>query len=952
MEGAIVKIKKKDGETDEEVIARAEKIYPTGTVFEVVSDVKSTLSAEVLSDAQLVDPSKVDDLPPTVTEKYDDPPEPAPPSRGGFTLYKWNAEYSGTRKGLDTALQFEELSSDSTLKATTDGSWKLGKFTNYAEYLERIDELAEKIILRYRGWIVDPESENYADLLRSPINLGLTHRVLDAMNEENYLQYKDEFGTAVRANHERSKRPGNNSNEGDFSFYGLEIEADLNRAFNIIEDQDYIAPILMHEFYKTYLSDVDYHIDPLPLEYDSRFYRMYVPRLGLVYDDAMLHIQYRQTIVDYVHSMVRSLVNVEIANYSSDFSALLRSLDVNVTQINNIGSISRGLKPDDAVSLINAIITCQVMGKHARLDFNFVGSSYNFDISTLIHCIIAKLVVPRQIIDTESANQIDNYIFLWLLQPLLAPNNQTAIAVQLRSATALSLSGNGTNYMTLFFANNLVAPALVPILNGMVSFLMTDDDGNGWNIPYAGNDRKIDVNIQPQYQRFNVGGYHWTPYNGVVGIQPNFVNTYQNQPEQFIRFSTFVTSLNALFANKVARNLSIKPKETTAIAAVMDRIRGSFETAMIMGNEMNRITERLCFLPTSRPYTNRADIITNGVNDKRVRITVKLGAPMSMMLLSPVVKTISLTAEHFESSHVICYAVEVLREVYHDTRLRYAPFTYNYTKNRINEIVKARVAKHPSLSGFFGLFKPQLDDLLTNNAMFNANAVNHIDVVTHIEMLKGVRAELATNKYDWLMGITREWYFCPNPRDAYLAVKPPGRNRDDYIEYNYLRRGLNVPAADVVETYNTYEALYDDIRTETIAPKFQSCLRSVGKVIKFTFPINLNHANEVPGKLLGYASLPPAIELELQRGVTATSILRTLEARYTLHTDRRRAVHNSQVMLARPLFWVTTGDSPHIEVTDNAGNNFGRFQRRIIAKYEYNDVTHATFFNFSRRLDI
>jgi hypothetical protein len=965
MEGAIVKIKKKDGETDEEAIARAEKIYPKGTVFEVQSDASTTLTPAVLADAQAVDPKKVDDLPATVTETYDDPPEPAPPSRGGFTLYKWDPDYSGTRKGLDTVVQFEELSLDSTLKFKSDGSWKLGKFTNYAEYLERVDELVEKLIQKYRGWVVDPESENYADLVRSPVNLGFTHRVLDSMNEENYLTYRDMFGDANGVNHERSRRRDpNDTNQGDFSYYGLDVERELNEAINRLEDADYVEPGLLHEYLKLYLSDPEYHVDPLPLEYDARFYRMYVPRLGYSYDTALTHVQYKRTIVDYMYSMVKSLVNVEISNYSSDFSALLRSLDVNVTQINNIGSISRGLKPDDAVNLINSIITCQIMGKHARLDFNFVGSSYNFDISTLIHCIVAKLVVPRQIIDKESEVQIDNYIFLWLFQPFLNQVQVNVVTNQLRSATALSLAGNRVNYLTLFFNNgnnihfngNNASEAAIA---GMRGFMASDDAGNGWNIPHSVNPRERLIQINQNLQRFNRGGISWTPYNGTVGANPDIVNTAINTPEQYDRFSNFVTGLVALVANNAnARKLSIKPKEVSAIIAVMDRIRGSFETIMIMGNQINKITEKLCHLPTSRPYTNRLDIVANNGIDMRIKMTVKLGAPMSMMLLSPSIKTVAVTAEHFESSHVICYAVEVLREVYADVRDRYAPFKYNYTKSRINEIVKARVAKHPSLSGFFGLLKPQLDDLLINNRLFGIQAplpLAALNVVTYIEVMKLVRIIIEQPQYEWMLGITREWYFCPNPKDDYLAVRPPGRTREDYREYNYFKSGilLRVRPGDVVETYNTYEELYNDVRTETIAAKFQQCLRSVGKIIIFKFPINLNHENEVPGKLLGYASLPPAVDLELQRGVSSTSILRTLEARYTLHTDRRRNDHNSQVMLARPLFWVSTDDQPHREVTDPATQqNFTRFQQRIIAKYEYNDVTHSSFFNISKRLDI
>jgi hypothetical protein len=968
MEGAIVKIKKKDKETDEEAIARVKPNYPEGTVFEVESSSVPPLSAGALADAQSVDPRTVTDLPliaPAEVEVESEPVISAPPSRGGFTLYKWNAEYSGSRKDLPTTVLFEEIGFDSTLKYKTDGSWRLGSFSNKAEYLERIDELAARLIIKYRGQIVDPETENYADLVRSPTSLGFTHRVLNDMNEDNYLQYREFFGMREDdgVKHARSKinrvdRDGNRlTNEADFSFYGLDVERTLNRFYVEAEKFDYVKPSLMHEFYKRFLNRPDYHIDPLPLDYDDRFYRMYAPLFGSVYNDAMQHLPYKITIVEHVQAMVKSLVNVEIANYSSDFSSLLRSLDVNVTQINNIGSISRGLKPDDAISMINAIITCQVIGTHARLDFNFVGSSYNFDISTLIHCVVAKLVIPRHMIDVASERQIDNYIFLWLFQPFVnqgANRGQNEDQRRLSAATAVSLANNDENMLELFFGGQLdnvdQSAAVKAYMLQMKQFMYTDGMGNGWNAPFDGNDKLQSVEVPEELKRVSAGGYKWLPYNTVAINNPSFINSATNQPTQYLRFVSFVTAVSGLF-NTAGRKskLLLTPKEQQAFVAVMTRVQGSFNTIMLMGNEVNKITQQMVYLPIARPGTHE-DININLVGDSRVRIPVKLGAPMSMTLLSPVIKTVSITAEHFESAQVLCYAVEVLREVYLDTIDRFRDFKYEYTQSKLNKIVESRVSKHPALSGFFGLFKPQLSDLLLNDQIFQRD--RHPAVVTHITMMQRTREVLKDASVDWLTGVTRLWYFCPNPLENYMAPVPRGRSNPEYREYNYFI-STGVPNNQVVKTYNSYEELYDDVREERVAGLFQQCLRGAGKAIRFKFPIVLNHANEVPGNSLGYASLPSAIELQLQRGVSATSILRALEARYTLYSDRRRVSHNSQVMLATPLFWTTITNRPHFDVTSgDFEHNFTHFQHRVRVLYEQNDVTHASFFNFSRRLDI
>jgi hypothetical protein len=940
----------KEGETSEEAITRVrsedESKGLDASKYEYVVEGSSDKSVETVGKGKLaeiqlgkdgidVDTAAVMPAAQTITSntkpkvdnsKYDD-------SRGeqfgSATLYEFTDKSTGTRKSLPTFLRFKSFPLLGGHRIDISDEFKIGSFTNEASLEDAIDTLAQKLISTYSGTLIDPDHVPYLAKIKAPTSMGFGPEVVEQFDAQDYRSKIDFF--LDREKRDVADEDGSISPYlDDVSWLAHPLEAHIRKTLEPFDRVNYVKPADYHKYIKAHFSDREHHILPLPYDHDPRFEVMYHPVMSDAFTYFMdNNIRYRNTIVTYVRSMIRSSVATVTANFDATFGQLLRALDVNVSVINRIPGITKGLRPDDASNLVINMMTALAMGRWAELEFTFSTSTFAYDVSMLIYCMFAKLVLPWQCVSEESVRSIDNYIFYWLMRADLKTNGQASFYMNL---STVDLHLNDRNFMTEAYANDLFKTPLQH-----QAFLHTDGMGGGWNVP--GGDKF--TSFGTQFARFMAPGKATacTPLNGQL-----YFDDVSTAP-QVMNFMTFNNFLNTMVYGRGTFSPPIKNAEKQAIVATLMSILDGANTFQELSNTFNQTLLRLGSLAITYPLRasekRTPDYDVKNIHGERIKLTCALGGPMSMYLLHPKLDTQNITLVHHETSVVITELANSLAVHYNDVNARYRKFKIFYTKSKRNDLVKARVKNHPTLSAFFGLLIPQLNDLLDGTNLPTLPILS-LDNDVELQRINAMRIIIKRNLR--IFGVAPHHYYVPYLRDDQLQPIPQSRGKDIFTDLFVVEP----TALDIVKTYRSYEELYDDVLNEKITPIFQKAGTTPNGAIKFDFPFNFNDSlqNKIENDVLN--SLPATFKLDIPSGEQQSGITGTVPFLYVYTNTFLRRDANRFALLGKPKFVI---DYLPFYI-DDYNINWTDFKQRVIAYNEWKVLQPKSYFTFSRRLDV
>jgi hypothetical protein len=946
-----------EGEEPSEAIAReiasdkAAGTYDPSTEYKVKDEGASVtgISKQELGNAQTgggeLDVAKAVEVPPVSVVikgpaddlKYD---EGRDTEFGKAPLYKFEDRSVGIRSGLQTAVSFRPFSLQGGHMMELSNDLKLGRFTNYLTFMEQVDELANKLINLYSGVIVDVPHEPYLGKVRVPVGMGFGPEALSGLDDTDYLSKIHTF--LNRKKQDVIEADGSISPyEENVSFLGHPIEIEIRKALEPYNMQNYIKPADLHAYIRAYFTDRENHILPLPYDHDDRFEVMYHPRMSTSFGFFMdTNPRYRETIVNYMQSLIKSAVAVQIANFQESFGSLLRALAINVSTIDRLPGIAKGLRAEDATNLIVNMLTALTMGRWAQLEFTFATTMFAYDLPILIYCIFAKMVIPWHCVSEASVRAIDNYIFIWLMR---ADIKSGAAGDRYRRLTSVDMSLNNVNYMAEAYSLGLFNKA-----NMHSDFLYTDGRGGGWNVP--GGDSGIPFSTDPRFTRFAPPGRRvvMTPMNGQIYLD-DFSTAAQIQ--NFVRFNEFLQGMT-LAPRQNAFNPPIKAKEKEAIVSTLATILDGADSFSQLTNRLNNTLLRLGVLATAYPIdaSDKAKVdaqVQNGsqagteIRNSRVNLTVKLGGAMSIFMLNPMIDTQVISLAHHESCAVIVEIANSLAVVYADVNDRYKKFKVYYTKSRKNEIVQARMKNHPTLSGFFNLLKPQLNDLLDGNNMPTLSSLV-TENNPEINRLTVIRGLIMRNLR--LFGVTERFYYVPNPTESMMEPSPLSRGKPLFTDVYVLQTN----AVTITKRYKSYEDLRDDVLYEKIAGEYKKARNTLNGAIAFEFPMNLgvNEKSLITGAELFEREAP--FTTEITESNSETGLLRVVNFTFVQNDLYRRRTANREAQLEMPRYYI---DYLPLWI-DNHNYTWDMFFHYIRTKTALKVLNPYTYFSFSRRIDV
>jgi hypothetical protein len=946
-----------EGEEPSEAIAReiasdkAAGTYDPSTEYKVKDEGVSVsgMSKQELSDAQMgggeLDVAKAVPVPPVSVVlkgpaddlKYD---EGRDTDFGKSPLYKFEDRSVGTRSGLQTAVSFKPFSLQGGHMMELSSDLKMGRFTNVLTFMEQVDELANKLINLYSGVIVDVPHEPYLGKLRVPVGMGFGPESLNGLDDTDYLAKIRTF--LNRAKRDVIEADGSVSPyEEEVSYLGHPIEVEIRKALEPFNSENYIKPADFHAYIRAYYTDRENHILPLPFDHDERFEVMYHPRMSTSFQFFMdTNPRYRKTIVEYMQSLIKSAIAVQIANFQESFGSLLRALAINVSTIDRLPGIAKGLRAEDATNLIVNMLTALTMGRWAQLEFTFATTMFAYDLPILIYCIFSKMVIPWHCVSEASVRAIDNYIFIWLMR---ADLKSGAAGDRYRRLTSVDMSLNNVNYMAEAYNLNLFKNQ-----QQHSAFLYTDGRGGGWNVP--GGNSGLPFSVDPRFTRFAPPSRTivMTPMNGQVYLD-DFSTAAQIQ--NFVQFNEFLQGMT-LAPRQGSFNPPIKAKEREAIVSTLATILDGADSFSQLSNRLNNTLLRLGVLATAYPidaadkHTVDAQVehgSTAGtvIRNSRVNLTVKLGGAMSIFMLNPMIDTQVISLAHHESCAVIVEIANSLAVVYADVNDRYKKFKVYYTKTRKNEIVQARMKNHPTLSGFFNLLKPQLNDLLDGNNMPSiASLVSENN--PEINRLNVIRGLIMRNLR--LFGVVEKFFYVPNPTEDMMMESPLSRGKPLFTDLYVLKEG----SVEVTKRYTSYEQLRDDVLYENIAAEYKKARGTVRGAIEFSFPMNLgiNEKSLITGSELFERETP--FMTEITESNSETGLLKVVNFTYVQNDLYRRRTANREAQLEMPRYYIS-----YLPLwIDNYNYTWDMFFHYVRTKTALKVLNPYTYFSFSRRIDV
>jgi hypothetical protein len=323
---------------------------------------------------------------------------------------------------------------------------------------------------------------------------------------------------------------------------------------------------------------------------------------------------FRSFAIDVIDSIVASVPQVPVQPTSETTNALLNALRIKSGEFTEKNVLTYSISSTSAQDFNEIFLSMGMISEFRRLDYSLDHNT--FDLTTMIDCLTMKLCIPMHFFDVRTVNQIDNYLYRWMLPGINRARTSVVVHDQ------VSLANGSVNYLERAFELGML-PANARV--ALEPFMRTTTTGGGWLT--AGSTGSVSINAIPH------GGTFLNARRDGLLYQPVTGKIRERDEEPIQQFSNFLILLDYISYSQ-NWNLSRMSKGSEAAVIVMlRRIESRDFQFRQWATRMDDTVRRLNLCSLARPI-RVADLEARNITGFREYKMLRKMSAYSSILLS------------------------------------------------------------------------------------------------------------------------------------------------------------------------------------------------------------------------------------------------------------------------------------------------------------------------------